>query len=91
MNCLLFVFVVVLDVWFVVVLLVVWCCWLYLLVVMWFVIGVFVLWVVVMLLFVVVYFVLGDIVGILIGEQLSMLEIEVVICQEWGFDELFVL
>ena len=49
--------------------------------------GALVLWAAVTLSFAAVHRAPGDIVGILIGEQLSTPEIEAAIRQEWGLDE----
>ena len=49
--------------------------------------GVLVLWAAITLSFAAVHLAPGDIVGILIGEQLSTPEIEAAIRQEWGLDE----
>ena len=49
--------------------------------------GVLVLWAAITLSFAAVHLAPGDIVGILIGEQVSTPEIEAAIRQEWGLDE----
>ncbi|WP_231127708.1 hypothetical protein [Burkholderia cepacia] len=49
--------------------------------------GALVLWAAVTLSFAAVHLAPGDIVGILIGEQLSTPEIEAAIRREWGLDE----